>query len=387
MASRVRISRPLGAVAACMVVFALALVGAGCGGDGDQTGDSGTTPAGKFEPQQAKNIKGNLPAADRKLWKYDSSNGRYEVVPGDASSFTVKLDPPAEPFTLAYMDPWGENTFAIPIRDGVERYADELGLELIYCDAAFKAPKAIECAELLARQKPDFAIAGNWQAGASNTVMSIFDEARIPTASIDVWQPNSIFFGADNYTSGVIGGKAAGEFAKEEWDCEDVWVFLGENKEEGEAADQRLVGFADGVQEVCGALPEDQIQRQRMSAATGDQAQTVTTDWLTANPQATHVLGESLDDPRATGIAKAFAASGRDAFAAGMTCDTVGVETVKQAPPEQNHFLGCVAFLPEKYADYLVSIALEVAAGEPVPEEVHVEHKFIDNENVDQFYP
>ena len=80
--------------------------------------------------------------------------------------------------------------------------------------------------------------------------MAIFDKAKIPAASIDVSHPNAIFFGASNYASGIVGGKAAGEYAKANWDCKDVWVFMGENLEEGEAADLRLVGFADGVQEV-----------------------------------------------------------------------------------------------------------------------------------------
>jgi ribose transport system substrate-binding protein len=359
---------------------------AACGNDSDDSGGS-TAAEQAFVPERAAGIQGALPPADRRLWRYDGQTGRYVVVDGDASSYEPRLDPPAEPFTLAYMDPWAANPFSIPIREGVERLAEELGLKLIYCDTAFKADKAIECAELLSRQDPAFAVAGNWQTGASEALMRVFDQARIPTASIDVWQPNSVFFGADNYTSGEIGGRAAGEYAKEQWDCEDVWLFLGENKEEGEAADQRLVGFADGVQEVCGTLPDEQILRERMSAATADQALTVTTDWLTAHPQAEHVLAASLDDPRASGIAKAFVQSGRDAWAVGMTCDAVGIELTKQAPADETHYLGCVAFFPDKYADYLVSVALDVVAGRPVPEEVHVAHELLTHETIGEAYP
>lgn len=364
------------------------LFAAGCG---DTAADSGSSTSGDtgeaFVARRAADIKGDLPPEARRLWRYDAQSGNYEVVPGDASTFEPRLTKPDGPFTLAYMDPWAANPFSIPIREGVERYASELGLRLIYCDTAFKADRAVECAELLSRQQPDFAIAGNWQSGASDAVMRIFDEARIPTASIDVWQPNSVFFGADNYSSGQIGGRAAGEYAREHWNCDDVWVFLGENKEEGDAADQRIAGFADGVQEVCGVLPADRIQRQRMSAATGDQALTVTTDWLTANPQAKHVLGASLDDERASGIAKAFAQSGREAQAVGMTCDKVGIEVAKQAPPDESHSLGCVAFFPERYAEYLVAIALDAAAGADVPEEVHVAHELLTHDTISETYP
>ena len=363
------------------------LFAAGCGGGAADSSSSTGEAGAPFVARRAATIKGDLPPEARRLWRYDAQAGRYELVRGDASAFEPQPRRPARAFTLAYMDPWAASPFSIPIREGVERIADELGLRLIYCDTAFKADRAIECAELLARQRPDFAIAGNWQSGAADAVMRLFDAARIPTASIDVWQPNSGFFGADNYSSGQIGGRAAGEHAKRAWDCEDVWIFLGENKEEGAAADQRIAGFADGVQEVCGTLPGDRVQHQRMSAATGDQALTATTDWLTAHPQAKHVLGASLDDERAAGIAKAFAQSGRDAHAVGMTCDKAGVELAKQGPPEETHSLGCVAFFPERYASYLVAIALDVAAGRAVPEEVHLEHELLDHETIDEAYP
>src|SRR5690606_19865940 len=102
---------------------------------------------------------------------------------------------------------------------------------------------------------------------------------------------------------------------------------------------------------------------------------------------AKHVLATTLDDERAGGIAKAFKASGRDAQAVGLGCDTVGIEIVKQAPASENHYLGCVAFFPDKYAEYLVAIALQAAAGEPVPEEVHLEHEFLDHDTIGRHYP
>lgn len=366
------------------VALTVPLLLAGCG-SGAATDNS---EAGKpFVADRADNVPGDLLPEDRTLWRYDAATGKYVDVDGDAATYTPNLRKPQKPFTLAYMDPWASNPFAIPIREGVERLAEQNGMKLIYCDTEFKPEKAVSCAETLAAQKPDFAIAGNWQTGAAPATIKVFDDARIPTNSIDVVQPNSIFFGADNYTSGSIAGKAAGEYAKQNWNCADVWVLLGENKEEGEAADQRLAGFADGVQEVCGTLPADRIDRVRMAAGTADQAITATTDWITAHPQATHVLGTSLDDERSSGIAKAIVASGNDGMVASTGCDTVGVEVLKQAPAAQNRYLGCAAFFPEKYPDYLVGIALDVVEQKPVPNEIHLEHTFLNHDTVGEAYP
>lgn len=363
------------------LLSAVAVALAGCGSSGSRE-DSG----GAFVAHRAQDVKGDLPPSARKLWRYDSAAGKYVVVPGSAAGYEPKLTKPAHTFTLAYMDPWAANPFAIPIRKGVEQYAKELGLKLIYCDTEFKPEKAVECATLLARQHPAFAIAGNWQSGAADAVMHVWNQARTPTDSIDVWQPNSIFFGADNYTAGNIGGHAAGEYAKRTWHCKNFWIFMGEERSAGEAAAQRLVGFSDGVQEVCGKLPAERIQTEVTAEGTASQALDVTTQWLTAHPEAKHVLSTSIDDERASGIAKAFKSNGTEGYAVGLGCDTVGIKVTEEAPAAENHYLGCVAFFPEHYAKYLVSIALDVVAGKPVPQEVHLVHKFLNHETIRQYY-
>ena len=367
-----------------VVLTLLALTGCSSGSSDENAGS--TEEAGAYTPVLKSGIPGALLPEELKLWKYDFATAKYTPTEGDAQSYVVNLVKPDKTFTLAHMDGWATNPFAIPIAKGIAKLAKDLGLKLIYCDAEFKPEKAISCAEILASQKPDFVIAGNWQGGAAAAIMAIFDKAKIPAASIDVSHPNAVFFGASNYASGVVGGKAAGEYAKATWDCKDVWVFMGENLEEGEAADLRLVGFADGVQEVCGALPADRIQRMRLSAGTADQAITVTTDWLTAHPEAKHILSGTIDDERANGMAKAFAATKRDGMVVGQGCDSVGIAVVKMAPASENRFLGCAAYYPEKYGDYLVSIALDVMAGKAVPQEIHMEHTFLDHDTIGTVY-
>jgi ribose transport system substrate-binding protein len=361
------------------------LVAAGCGSDDDE--DAGAETAKEFVPERKGGIPGALLPEERALWKYDFDTGRFEVMEGDASK---PYEPDIGKFEagtkIAYIDPWSSDPFAISIREGFEELADKYGFEVVYCDTEFKPEKAVECAEQVVSQDPDFVHAGNWQAGVAAAMMRVLDKAKIPANNGDVAHPNGIFIGADNYTAGHIGGKAAGEFAKKEWSCEDVWVLLGEAPPEGEAADLRLQGFSDGVQEVCGALSDEQINRVRADS-TADQALTSTTDWLTAHPQANHVVSVSLGAGRSIGMAKAFQRTDRDAYAIGMTCDGPEIEVVSQAPPEENRFLGCVAFFPELYGPLIVSTAQDVLEGKSVPNEVHVEHEFLDHDNIGEYYP
>ena len=216
--------------------------------------------------------------------------------------------------------------------------------------------------------------------------MNLFNEAGIPVVSIDVVQPNAIFLGADNYASGLIGDKAAGEHAESLGQCDDVTILVDINPAEGAAANERLSGFADGVQTVCGALPADRIHDELIDVGTTDQALAKVTDWLTAPTGAGYVLASTIDDARSVGIANALTQSGREGVAVGIGCDDIGV-AAKRVSPQDNNFLGCVAYFPEKYRDYAVSIALDVLEGNPVPQEVHLEHLFLGEQGIDDVYP
>ena len=263
------------------------------------------------------------------------------------------LRKPSKPLTFAFAEGWAAIPFSVSINKGIYKIAEEQGISIIYCDQEFKPEKAVTCAEQLSQQKPDFAIVSNWQSGAAESIMKIYDAAKIPVANIDVWHPNGIFFGADNYVSGQIGGKAAGEYAKSLGKCGEVTVFNGINPGEGDAAAQRMAGFTDGVQEICGALPADRIAEEIFDAGTTEQALTKMTDWLTAHPGAGFVLGTSIDDARSAGISKALAQNARDGAAVGLGCDDIGVAETKAGDPGTTKFLGCVAYFPEKYPDYV----------------------------------
>lgn len=341
-----------------------------------------------FAPRPQSGINGALLPTERKLWTYDAKDGKYVAAPGDASGqYAPNLRKPGKKLTFAFAEGWAAIPFSVSINKGIYRIAGDLGIAIIYCDQEFKPEKAVTCAEQLSQQKPDFAIVSNWQSGAAEAIMKIYDAAKIPVVNIDVWHPNGIFFGADNYVSGEIGGKAAGEYAKGLGKCAEVTIFNGVNPGEGDAAAQRMAGFTDGVQEVCGAIPADRIGSEIFDAGTTEQALTKMTDWLTAHPGATFVLATSIDDARSAGISKALTQNGRDGAAVALGCDEIGVAATKEGETAATKFLGCVAYFPEKYPDYVISIGLDVLEGKPVPNEVHIEHKFLDHKSIGSVYP
>jgi ribose transport system substrate-binding protein len=350
--------------------------------------EAASPSAAAFTPQRKNGIPGALLPSDLKLWTYDFATAKYVVAPGDASAAYVPNDRAApKPYTIAYEEGWAANSFSVSIHQGIYSWAKKMGVKIITCDAQFDPTIAVNCAEQLAQQKPDFVINSNWRTEAAAATMKIYDAAKIPAVTIDVVHPNAIFMGADNYVSGLTAGKAAGDYALNAGKCADVTLVLGGNPGEGDAANQRLAGFSDGVQLKCGQLPADHIATLLFDAGTPDQALTKTTDWLTANPGAKYILATSIDDERVSGMTKALSQSSRQGIGVGQGCDAVGISATKEGTVDSTHFLGCVAFFPEKYPDYVMSIALDVLAGKPVPQEVHIEHQFLTRNNITQFYP
>lgn len=346
-----------------------------------------TAIAQDFEARPKGGIPGALLPEERSLWLYDTGSRKFEPTEGDASA-AYEASPRALPdgTKVGFAEGWAAIPFSYAINQRLYELAGELGFEVVYCDNAFKADQAVTCAELLVQQGADVVIESNWQSGAAAAVMNIFNEAGIPVMSVDVVHPNAIFLGADNYASGLIGGQAAAEHAKALGRCDDVTVLVGINPGEGEAANERLSGFVDGVQTVCGALPADRIDDELIDAGTTDQALTVVTDWLTAHPGAGFVLATAIDDPRGFGMSNAIAQAGREGVAVGIGCDEVGVAATR-VPVKDNHFLGCVAYFPEKYPDYAVSIAADILEGKAVPQEVHLDHVFLTEESINDAYP
>jgi ribose transport system substrate-binding protein len=208
----IRLSKSVPALIGAGIIFASLQAGPALADDG-------------FKPRPQGGISGALLPNERKLWKYDFDAGKYVEAAGDASGqYVPNLRKPAKPLTFAFAEGWAAIPFSVSINKGIYRIAGDLGIKIIYCDQEFKPEKAVTCAEQLSQQKPDFAIVSNWQSGAAEAVMKIYNAAKIPVVNIDVWHPNGIFFGADNYISGEIGGKAAGEFAKSLGKCADVTI-------------------------------------------------------------------------------------------------------------------------------------------------------------------
>lgn len=331
-------------------------------------------------------ILGALPPDEVFLWKYNFDTGVFEqdgdepAPPFDPSPRTASQD-----WQIGWSNPWAALEFATLLENSTIRTAEDAGASIVgNCDIQFDPAKALGCTETVLQLNPDGAIFPNWQESAAAASMALYDAAGVPVVNMDVYHPNAIFFGADNFTSGAISGINTGLYAQETWNCEDVWILLGENLSAGDAPDLRLQGFQQGIQAICD-VPDDRVVRVPVDGTT-EQALQATLDWLTGNPDATHPLAASLDDVVTVPMSRAIEQAGRDGVASGQGGELNAIERIYEGPVEQTKFLGTTAYFPEFYGDFAVAAMIDILEGKSVPQEIHISHVYLDRDNVADFY-
>ena len=377
------------------VALALALVAAACGGDDDEDAGPSDPPGGDFVltvggtdyamPGPAAGILGALPAENVFPWTYNFDTATYEQ---EGNTPATRFDPAvrqaSENWDIGYVNGWAALEFSTLIANSVHSTADASGVNIVgECDAEFDPEKALQCAETTIQLDPDGVIFTNWQSSAAESSMNVFNEAGIPVITIDVWHPNAIFFGAHNYVSGALAGVNTGIYALETWECKGIHVLLAENLDAGAAPDLRVSGFADGVQAVCGGhVPVDRISVD----GSPEDGLSSTTDWLLANPDAKHVLATSLDDVVAVPMSRAMEQADRSGVAAGHGAELNGVQRMYEGLPDQTRYIGSVAYFPELYGVYTVAAIIDVLEGKAAPQEILIDHVWINRANVGQYY-
>ncbi|HEV2108746.1 MAG TPA: sugar ABC transporter substrate-binding protein [Thermomicrobiales bacterium] len=294
--------------------------------------------------------------------------------------------PAEEQITVGYAGLSGEFPFVQDVNDGLQRVADCLNVELIIMDNEYDPQVALTNADTLVTRGVDVAIEFQTDVGIAPAICNKFDAADIPVIAIDIpHEPCATFFGADNLEAGRIGGRNLGRAAMERWGGDVDALVLLELPQSGELPQQRMDGAVQGVQEVLPDLTDDKIIRVDGKGNLED-SRTVFTDVLTRLSDADHILVSAINDPSAVGALRAAEAAGRtdDVMIAGQNAT---IEARTEICRDNPAFIGSVAYFPDRYGDYLIPLAIQIAGGEEPPEEVLIDHLWIDRSNIEQYYP
>jgi len=272
--------------------------------------------------------------------------------------------------------------FSNLVTKGIEQAANESGAQLVVCDSELDGQKALDCARNFATQGVEGYLNFQSDAELSEAICNAGPKDA-PVIAIDIAQEpcQLAFMGADNEYAGYIAGKAVGEFAKKEWNCEyDAYVSL-EEPEAGTVNEERMGGYRKGFQSVC---PGDISNEKVLNAPRTDVARTQFTDTLTALPGQSKIITVAINDDGILGALAAAKTAGRegDVFVSGQGADPSSWCEIKNNP----QWIADTAYFPERYGEIGVPYLLEAIDGKQIQEKLLVPHELVNSENIEQVY-
>src|SRR6185295_4864121 len=154
------------------------------------------------------------------------------------------------PYRLGYAAQGTDYQFSKEISTGLARAAAAQGIELISVDNRYNPKIAQRNADVLVREKVDLVIEFQTDEQVAPIVAMKYREANIPMIAIEIPHPGAIYYGANNYEAGLLGGRYLGRWAKQQWHAEVEEIVLIELKRAGSLPQMRLTGMLVGMKEV-----------------------------------------------------------------------------------------------------------------------------------------
>jgi ribose transport system substrate-binding protein len=290
---------------------------------------------------------------------------------------------PANRFRLGYAAQT-DSEFARGVNESLQRAAARERIDLVMVNNRYSINEALRNADLLVEKRVDLVLEFQTYERVAAIVSSKFLEARIPVIAIEIPHPGAVYFGANNYQAGLIGGRALGRWAKEHWDGNVEQVLLIGLPIAGPLPALRITGLQDGLRSELpriGEAPAAHLDGK------GDFEQVfgVVRRWLRRNSSRRTLVG-TINDMCALAALRAFEEAG-----AGKLCAVMGQNAVREARNELRRpgtrLIGTVAYFPERYGDELIPLALSILEHKAVPPATFVKHQLLTSKNVDLIYP
>jgi ribose transport system substrate-binding protein len=286
--------------------------------------------------------------------------------------------------TLGYAAQTSEFAFSRAVTESIERAAAKEGISLITVNNRYSTNIALRNADLLIREKVALVMEFQIDEHAAPIISGKYREAGIPMIAIEIPHPGAIYYGADNYRAGLMGGRYLGRWAKQHWEGRVDEVILLEVPRAGPLPQSRLAGALQGLKEVLPSAENVGIFRFDCNGQFGRSLNLVRNHLRRTRAQRTLVA--AINDPSAIGALRAFEEAGR-----AQNCAVMGQNASVEARSEMrrlgSRLIGSVGYFPEKYGDGLIPLALEIIHKKHALPAIFVEHKLVTSDNVDQLYP
>lgn len=290
-------------------------------------------------------------------------------------------------YKLGFANLTEDIVFTQLVRQGIESSAKNAGnVDLVLADNKLDGATALANADSFITQGVNGVIEFQTDEKFGNVIMDKFRAKGIPVIAIDIPMPGATFFGADNYKAGRLAGEAAAKFVTANWGGSVDAVLMLDLPQSGPIPAARMQGMLEGLQDNLKTKVPDNMVFRLDSKNTQDEAFKVVGDTLPKIPNATHIVGMTINDGTALGTIAALEAAGRkdQAIVVGQGADPSGQAEIMK---EGSIYLGATGYFPEKYGEKIIPAMLDALNCKPLPPAIYVDHVFIDKTNLCTVYP
>jgi len=268
------------------------------------------------------------------------------------------------------------------ITQSLTKAAASSGVELLVCDSANDAEKALQCATRFKQQNVQGIV--NYQGDATASERICAAGPNVPVIAITVHQkPCEVSWtGADNLAAGTMAGEGVGKYFKDNFNCQyDAYISV-EVKATGKTGIDRMGGYRAGFEAVCGKVHDFRSLDSKSDAAIARQSML---DTLTAIPGAKRIVVVGANDAIILGALSAATSANRldQVFVSAQGLDSSGVCGMRKYPKQ---WIGDTAYFPEHYGDVVIPAIVKAINGDVIPKTLPAKIDFITPKTVDQYY-
>lgn len=286
-------------------------------------------------------------------------------------------------FRIGYAAQEHDTPFSDAVTASIQRAAARENVDLVVLDNRYSASVALRNARKLIQERVDLAIEFQTHEKVAPVLSSLFHEAGIPLIAVGTPHPGASFYGANNYSAGLMAGRAIGQWVRKNWDGGVEELLLLEIELKGALPKLRLTGAEEGLREVV-ELPQARVCHMDTRGGFARTLNLVRSHLQRTAPRRTAIAG--VTDLCVLAALRAFEEAGR-----AETCIAVGMGTIGEARMElmkpRSRLMGSVSFFPEKYGDDIIRLALDILHKRPAPPAVYARHRLLTRENLRRYYP
>lgn len=286
-------------------------------------------------------------------------------------------------YKIGYAAQGTEYQFPAEVTTSLKHEAARLEtIDLLVLDNRYNAKTALKNADLLIKEQCDLIIEFQTDETVAPIISAKYREAKIPLIAMEIPHPGGVYFGANNFEAGLIGGRALGRWARDNWDGQVDEILILELLRAGSVPRARLTGTVMGVREVLPALEDCPVTYLDGDGRFEESLKVARKHLRNTLPKRTLISG--INDASVLGALRAFEEAGRM-----EQCAVMGQNASPEARAElrrSSRFIGSVAYFPEKYGEQVLKLASDMLAHKATPPAVFVRHQLIDAKNVDTVY-